>query len=93
MATRSRATRSGSDAQRREETCWCVSEQTWLYPPFWGFDGVTGYIAETVEGMASAVRRIDRIDRSRCRQHVEDNFSVRTMTDRYERLYEGLVRR
>ena len=56
-------------------------------------DGVTGYIAETVEGMASAVRRIDRIDRSRCRQHVEDNFSVRTMTDRYERLYEGLVRR
>lgn len=54
-------------------------------------DGENGYIADTVEELAAAVKRIDVIDRARCRRHVEERFSVRTMTDQYEAVYRALA--
>jgi glycosyltransferase involved in cell wall biosynthesis len=54
-------------------------------------DGETGWLGDTVRELADAVRRVDRIDRARCRAAVIDRFSVGTMTDGYERVYRELL--
>jgi glycosyltransferase involved in cell wall biosynthesis len=51
--------------------------------------GRTGFIADTVEEMAAAVRHLDRIDRSRCRRETETRFSVERMVDHYEIVAAG----
>jgi glycosyltransferase involved in cell wall biosynthesis len=50
-------------------------------------DGRTGLIADTVDELVEAVKRIDTIDRAACRRHVERRFSVPRMVDDYEALY------
>jgi len=54
-------------------------------------DGETGWLGETVEELAAAVRRVDRIERDRCRAIAAERFSVAAMADRYERVYSGLI--
>jgi len=54
-------------------------------------DGQTGFIVDTVKEMAEAVKKIDRIDRKACREHVEKNFSVKKMADRYEEEFLKIV--
>ncbi len=54
-------------------------------------DGVTGFLAEGLDGLVAAVRAAGRLDRAACRRHVETHFSVATMAERYERLYRRLV--
>ncbi|MFQ5792468.1 MAG: glycosyltransferase family 4 protein, partial [Acidobacteriota bacterium] len=54
-------------------------------------DGVTGFLAETSEEMAAAVRRLDRLDRDSCRRSAKARFSVEAMVDRYEAVYQALV--
>jgi glycosyltransferase involved in cell wall biosynthesis len=54
--------------------------------------GVTGFICDTEDEMVDAVRRIDEIDRSRCRAEVERRFTPAIMADAYERVYERLIR-
>lgn len=55
-------------------------------------DGETGYLVpESVDALAQAVRRVDRIDPARCRSHVEERFSPRVMADRYLALYERIL--
>ncbi|HEU5319348.1 MAG TPA: glycosyltransferase, partial [Methylomirabilota bacterium] len=56
-------------------------------------DGVTGFVAESVEDMVEAVKRVDTLDRAACRRHVEERFSVPRMTDGYEAVYRRLVAR
>ena len=53
-------------------------------------DGTTGFIGDTVDELAAAVGRVDRIDRATCRRRVEERFSVGRMVDDYERLYARL---
>jgi glycosyltransferase involved in cell wall biosynthesis len=53
-------------------------------------DGEVGFLGETVQQLAAAVKRIDLIDRERCRRYVEERFSVGAMTDRYEAVYRSL---
>ena len=53
--------------------------------------GVTGYVVDTVEEMAEAVREIGRIEPARCRDHVRANFSPEMMAQGYEHLYETLA--
>jgi glycosyltransferase involved in cell wall biosynthesis len=53
--------------------------------------GRTGFIADTLEGMELSVRRLDRIDRAKCRREVEARFTVERMVDGYEALYRGLA--
>jgi glycosyltransferase involved in cell wall biosynthesis len=55
-------------------------------------EGEVGYIADSVDDFVAAIKRIDVIDRARCRRYVEDHFSVGVMTDRYEAVYRALVR-
>jgi len=41
--------------------------------------------------MVEAIQRIERLDRRRCREWVQERFSVGQMVDGYERLYQEIV--
>jgi glycosyltransferase involved in cell wall biosynthesis len=53
--------------------------------------GRTGFIVDSVEQMADAVRCLPRIDRAACRADAERRFSGRAVTDAYETLYRRLI--
>jgi len=53
--------------------------------------GRTGFVVDTVEQMADAVRCLPRIDRTACRADAERRFSGRAVTDAYETLYHRLI--
>ncbi|MEK7658768.1 MAG: glycosyltransferase family 4 protein [Patescibacteria group bacterium] len=46
----------------------------------------TGFIVKNVSEMVEAIKRIDEIDRRKCREKVEKNFSVKKMVDEYEKI-------
>ena len=50
-------------------------------------DGKTGFLCETVDDFVNAVRRLKEIDRRACRNHVEMNFSIKSMVDGYLDVY------
>jgi glycosyltransferase involved in cell wall biosynthesis len=54
--------------------------------------GHTGMIADTIDELVDAVKRVDTIDRIACRRHVEKYFTVERMVDGYESIYDGLTR-
>jgi glycosyltransferase involved in cell wall biosynthesis len=56
-------------------------------------DGEVGFVADTVEELVAAVKRVDLLDRVRCRRYVEEHFSVQVMADRYEAVYRDVVAR
>ena len=56
-------------------------------------DGETGYLVNTVDEAVEAVTRVQQIDRRKCRQRVEENFSIDCMAARYEKVYEEIFRR
>jgi hypothetical protein len=37
--------------------------------------GVTGFIADSLDDLVAAVKRVDMIERRNCRRHVEERFS------------------
>jgi glycosyltransferase involved in cell wall biosynthesis len=49
--------------------------------------GETGYLVENGEEMAEMTQRVATIERARCRDWVNQNFSVGQMVEAYERLY------
>jgi glycosyltransferase involved in cell wall biosynthesis len=53
--------------------------------------GRTGFICRTIEEMIDAVAAVPRIDRRRCRAHVEARFTVARMTDGYEAVYRRVT--
>jgi glycosyltransferase involved in cell wall biosynthesis len=55
--------------------------------------GRTGFVGDTMEELAGAVRRLEAIDRAACRRHVESEFTVERMVDRYEAIYQRLLTR
>jgi len=56
-------------------------------------DGVTGYLCGSIAEMMEKMSKIDKISRKACRLHVEKNFSVKRMVDKYENLYRRLVKK
>lgn len=56
-------------------------------------DQETGYVVRTIDDAVAAVGHVEKIDRSRCRRHVEQNFSTARMAERYEKVYEEIFRR
>jgi len=54
--------------------------------------GKTGFIVDSEEEMIEAIKNIDKIKRSDCRKHVEENFALEKMVDRYEEVYCKIVR-
>lgn len=47
-------------------------------------DGKTGFIVDSVAEMIEAVKKLKRINPKKCREHVEQHFSIQTMVDGYE---------
>ncbi|MBN1360114.1 MAG: glycosyltransferase family 4 protein [Sedimentisphaerales bacterium] len=56
-------------------------------------DEHTGFLVSSVDEAVEAARRIDRIDRRKCRQRVEENFTIDRMAAGYEKVYEKIFRR
>jgi glycosyltransferase involved in cell wall biosynthesis len=54
-------------------------------------DGETGFLVHDVDSMVEAIGKVDAIEPARCRRHVEANFDVPVMVDRYLRLYRKIV--
>lgn len=69
-------------------------------------DGLTGFIvnpddvksynkvhikATGKQGLIEAIHRIGELDRGACRVHVEEHFSLRTMVNGYEKIYQQTV--
>ena len=54
-------------------------------------DGVTGYLASTVEGLTLAVDEAHGLDREHVRRHVEEHFSMARMAENYARFFESLI--
>lgn len=54
-------------------------------------NNLTGFVVENVDQMVDKLKQIGQIDRFRCRQRVEENFSLKKMVDQYESLYYSLI--
>lgn len=55
-------------------------------------DGTTGYVRDTLDGLAEAVGLAHHIDRAACRQDCEARFSDRAIVNEYEALYRDRIR-
>jgi glycosyltransferase involved in cell wall biosynthesis len=56
-------------------------------------DNVTGYLVNNVDEAVQAVGKVDSIDRKKCRERVEENFTIDCMVSGYEKVYEEIFRR
>jgi glycosyltransferase involved in cell wall biosynthesis len=56
-------------------------------------DGKTGFLVHDVQGAVEALGRLDAIDRGACRQRVQQCFSIATMVESYERVYQTIFDR
>jgi len=54
-------------------------------------DKKTGFIVDNKEEMVEAIKKIDIIKRIDCRARVEQNFTLKQMVDKYEKIYKKLV--
>ena len=54
-------------------------------------DGVTGFLVNTPEEMASALARVGEIDPNTCRAYVAKNFTAKRMADDYEAMYARVL--
>jgi glycosyltransferase involved in cell wall biosynthesis len=50
-------------------------------------EGVTGFLAEDVDGLVAGANRLDEIDRVRCATVARERFSPRHMAERYVAVY------
>jgi len=50
-------------------------------------DGQTGFLVKNVNEAVRALDHLSEIDRRVCRQRVEQNFSIKTMVEAYEKVY------
>jgi glycosyltransferase involved in cell wall biosynthesis len=56
-------------------------------------DGVTGYLAHTPEEFVDRLKRVDTIDRKRCRERARERWSSLRMARDYVRAYEAAIAR
>lgn len=56
-------------------------------------DGVTGFLADDVEGLVQAATRLDQIDPIRCAEVSRTRFSPRLMAERYLQVYTAAAGR
>ena len=54
-------------------------------------DGVTGFLVNDPAGAARCLAQIPQIDRSACRERVQQRFSVNTMVQGYEGVYAAVL--
>lgn len=56
-------------------------------------DGETGYLVNGVDDAVEAIAKIDRIDRKKCLQRVQENFTIDKMVSGYEKVYAEIFKR
>lgn len=56
-------------------------------------DGKTGFLVNSVEEACLAIKKIESIKREDCRKWVEENFNLKRMVNRYEKLYKKVLKR
>jgi glycosyltransferase involved in cell wall biosynthesis len=56
-------------------------------------DGETGFIVDDLADAIAAARRLPGLDRRRCRDSFERNFTVARMANDYVGVYERVIRR
>lgn len=56
-------------------------------------DKQTGYLVNNVDEAVEAVSKINLIDRKKCLQRVEDNFTIDKMVASYEKVYAQIFQR
>ncbi|MBW8001828.1 MAG: glycosyltransferase family 4 protein [Planctomycetes bacterium] len=56
-------------------------------------DGQTGFLVKNVAQAVESVGKIGTIERKKCREHVEANFSIDCMVRGYEKVYEEIFKR
>ncbi len=54
-------------------------------------DGDTGFLVRDTDGMLEAVRKVDRLDPARCREHVVEHFAPPVMAGHYLALYRSIL--
>lgn len=54
-------------------------------------NGITGFLASTVDGLVEGVRRLETLDRAACRLHFERFFTAELMASKYEAMYAYLA--
>lgn len=54
-------------------------------------DSKTGFLVHSVDEMVGAMRQIDQLKRSDCRQFIAEHFSVETMVEGYEKAYQTVL--
>jgi glycosyltransferase involved in cell wall biosynthesis len=54
-------------------------------------DGVSGFLVKNIDEGVAAVHRIADIDRRKCRQHFELNFSDERMAEDYLKIYQHVI--
>ena len=55
-------------------------------------DKKTGFIVKNIKEMARAMKNIDKIERIKCRQKVENNFTSEIMINNYEKIIKRMLR-
>ncbi|HEY9671769.1 MAG TPA: glycosyltransferase family 4 protein [Waterburya sp.] len=53
--------------------------------------GQTGFLCHNVEECIAAIEQVTQLNRKACREHVENHFSVQSMTDGYEAVYQQIL--
>jgi glycosyltransferase involved in cell wall biosynthesis len=53
--------------------------------------GKSGFLVDDIDEMIQRIREIGSLDRKAIRAHVEENFSVRVMTEKYIAAYRQVI--
>lgn len=56
-------------------------------------NGKTGFVVKNIEEAVEAVKNINQIKRSDCRERVEKNFTAEKMVDNYEKVYAEVIKK
>ncbi|MEO1561223.1 MAG: glycosyltransferase [Cyanobacteria bacterium J06632_19] len=56
-------------------------------------NGIEGYLTNSIESAVAAIVNLPNINRRKCRQRVEECFSADVIVDRYEKLYQTILRK
>lgn len=54
-------------------------------------DGKTGFLVNSPQEAVQAIKKIHKINRKDCREHVQKNFTLKKMVDSYEQLYKNIL--
>ncbi|MFH1522970.1 MAG: glycosyltransferase family 4 protein [Patescibacteria group bacterium] len=55
-------------------------------------DKKTGFVVNNIREMVQAINQVSKINRSDCREFIENNFTIEKMVDGYERTFQKIIK-